>query len=210
MVRTKVCHHAKRSVLWQFLPDTRTLVFQKDLAHAGTAFSWGQCGVSDSHVQRGVHLLQYQYGIHRGSGGGLSDRAFYGLCGSVFPFFCDPAGNERMDILFPFLFLLFLFVDSKVESTSAHQTEYYAVYFCADAAVCAFGITFIPPGKRKVASEIYLNERQNASGKSYSRRRFVYESTLILVWNCLELRLDQSVGLSFSLINNVDFLSLCI
>lgn len=115
-----------------------------------------------------------------------------------------------MDILFPFLFLLFLFVDSKVESTSAHQTEYYAVYFCADAAVCAFGITFIPPGKRKVASEIYLNERQNAFGKSYSRRRFVYESTLTLVWNCLELRLDQSVGLSFSLINNVDFLSLCI
>ena len=111
---------------------------------------------------------------------------------------------------FPILFLLFLFVDSKVESTSAHQTEYYAVYFCADAVVCAFGITFIPPGKRKVASEIYLNERQNASGKSYSRRRFVYESTLILVWNCLELRLDQSVGLSFSLINNVDFLSLCI
>ena len=50
--------------------------------------------VSDSHVQRGVHLLQYQYGIHRGSGGSLPDRAFYGLCGSVFPFFCDPAGNE--------------------------------------------------------------------------------------------------------------------
>ena len=115
-----------------------------------------------------------------------------------------------MGVFFPFLFLLFLLLDGKVESASPHQTEYYAVHFCADAAVCAFGITFIPPGKGKVASEIHLNERQNAFGKSYSRRRFVYESTLILVWNCLELRLDQSVGLSFSLINNVDFLSLCI
>ena len=115
-----------------------------------------------------------------------------------------------MDILFSFLFLLFLFVDSKVESTSSHQTEYYAVYFCADAVVCAFGITFIPPGKGKVASEIHLNERQNASGKSYSRRRFVYESTLILVWNCLELRLDQSVGVAFSLVNNVYFVCICV
>ncbi len=65
-----------------------------------------------------------------------------------------------MGILFPFLFLLFLFVDGKVESASAHQTEYYAVHFCADAAVCAFGITFIPSGKRKVASEIYLGMKR--------------------------------------------------
>ena len=48
------------------------------------------------------------------------------------------------------------------------------------------------------------------SGKSYSRRRFVYESTLILVWNCLELRLDQSVGIPLTLVNYIHLISLCI
>ena len=94
VVCAEVRDHAKRSVLRKLLPGLGTLVFQKDLVYAGAAFTGRQRAVSGPDVQRGGHLLQYQYGIHRGSGGSLPDRTFYGLCGSVFPFFCDPAGNE--------------------------------------------------------------------------------------------------------------------
>ena len=64
-----------------------------------------------------------------------------------------------MGILFPFLFLLFLLLDGEVESASAHQTEYYAVYLCADAALCVSGVAFVPLEERAVAPKIYLNER---------------------------------------------------
>ena len=71
--RAEICDYAKRPVLRKLLPGTGTLVFQKDLAHAGVVFPWRKRGVSGSDVQRGVHLFQYQYGIHRSSGGGLPD-----------------------------------------------------------------------------------------------------------------------------------------
>lgn len=72
--------------LRKLLPGLGTLVFQKDLVYAGAAFTGRQRAVSGPDVQRGGHLLQYQYGVYRGSGSGLSDRTCHEASGGIFPF----------------------------------------------------------------------------------------------------------------------------
>ena len=124
VVCAEVRDHAKRFILWKLLPGLGTLVFQKDLVYAGAAFTGRQRAVSGPDVQRGVHLLQYQYGVYRGSGSGLSDRTCHEVSGGIFPFLCNTAGDERVGLFLPFLFLLFLFLDGKVESASVDRTEY--------------------------------------------------------------------------------------
>lgn len=218
VVCAEVRDHAKRSVLRKLLPGLGTLVFQKDLVYAGAAFTGRQRAVSGPDVQRGGHLLQYQYGVYRGSGSGLSDRTCHEASGGIFPFLCNTAGDERVGLFLPFLFLLFLFLDGKVESASVDQTEYYAVHFCAHAAVCASCLNDVSSGKRKMAPKIYLGKTNEITEiikiKSLwenSQGLFEkYESVLAFVCKNLEFRLNQTVSLTLSLINDIDFFCFCV
>ena len=94
----------------------------------------------------------------------------------------------------------------------------YFSHFCAHAAVCASCLNDVSSGKRKMAPKIYLGKTNEITEiikiKSLwenSQGLFEkYESVLAFVCKNLEFRLNQTVSLTLSLINDIDFFCFCV
>ena len=101
VVCAEVRDHAKRSVLRKLYLALGLWFSRKTWCMPVLLSLGGSVLFSGPDVQRGGHLLQYQYGVYRGSGSGLSDRTCHEVSGGYSRFFVTLREMRRVGLFSP-------------------------------------------------------------------------------------------------------------
>ena len=144
VVCAEVRDHAKRSVLRK-LYLALGLWFPERPGVCRCCFHWAAaCCFWPLMYKEVATLLQYQYGIYRGSGSGLSDRTCHEASGDNSRFFALTLREMRgVGLFLPFYFFYFFSWTVKWNPLPADQTEYYAVHFLCPCCCFALLVSMI-------------------------------------------------------------------